>query len=366
MRAIVFGLVGTNRGGIETFLLNMIEHMNSDYIFDYIVEESSCMHLDRINNRSGVVYHVLSRKNHPIKNAFQIYQILRDNKKKYCCAYFNLSSLSWILPELIARILGYRVIVHSHNAELIDKNNSPVYRILNSVNKKWINSCKITRLACSDYAAEFMFGNNKYTIIKNGISINKFKYNLEIRQRIRTKLGIHGKRAIGFVGRLEYQKNPLFAVEIFNELLKINSNYVLLIVGDGSLRRETELLVRTYGIEENVYFMGNIESVNEIYSAMDAILLPSRHEGLGIVLIEAQTNGLLGLTSKDVVPKEAYITDLLHSKSLSDRAIDWAHEIEMIMKCKSNIDRERYSNVVQKSGYDIETEAIKLQHILFK
>lgn len=48
MRILVHGLVGTNLGGIETFLLNMNEAMSDECIFDYVIEESKCMHEARI------------------------------------------------------------------------------------------------------------------------------------------------------------------------------------------------------------------------------------------------------------------------------------------------------------------------------
>ena len=48
--------------------------------------------------------------------------------------------------------------------------------------------------------------------------------------------------------------------------------------------------------------MGIRSDVNEIMQAMDVFVLPSRFEGLGIVLIEAQAAGLPCVTSKNVVP----------------------------------------------------------------
>ena len=190
-RVLVFGLVGTNRGGIETFLLNMNQAMTKDCVFDYVVEETSCIHLPRILAKGGAIYHVPPRNSHPLKNIKSIIKILKQKKEKYCCTYFNLSSLSWILPIIFSRKYKYRTFVHSHNAELIDKNSSFLYRVANALNKRVLSHCKITRLACSKYAANFMFGRKREWLqINNGIFIENFAFREEYRKKWRTALGL--------------------------------------------------------------------------------------------------------------------------------------------------------------------------------
>lgn len=364
-KVIVFGLVGTNIGGIETFLLNMNEAMNSEYIFDYIIEETECIHEERISRKGGTVYRIPDRKHHPIKNAIEVFRILSKNKDKYESAYFNLSSLSWIVPEIVAMLLKYKTIIHSHNAELIDKNSSTLYRMMNRVNKTIINRCNIVRMACSEYAGRFMFGSNRCQIIRNGIFVEKFKYDEKLRTLWRKELGIESQYVIGFVGRLAYQKNPIFAIDVFNQVQQQMPNAVFLIIGDGNLRSEAEEHAKALGIEQKIIFLGNTSKVNQLYNVMDFFLFPSRHEGLGIVLIEAQTNGICGLTSLDVVPKETFITDLFEQESLEAEAATWAEHCLRIITDRKDVDRSSYLANTVAAGYEITKEAKKLQEIVF-
>ena len=101
-RILVYGLVGTNRGGIETFLLKMNQYMSSDTIFDYVVEGSSCLHLDEINAKGGKVFYIRKRHNHPFGNIKDNKELLKSKRKDYDTVYFNLSSLSWIEPIKLA------------------------------------------------------------------------------------------------------------------------------------------------------------------------------------------------------------------------------------------------------------------------
>ena len=95
---------------------------------------------------------------------------------------------------------------------------------------------------------------------------------------------------------------------------------------------------------------------------MDIFLLPSKHEGLGIVLIEAQANGLPCYTSKDVVPLEAKVTELLHYISLEETPSKWAEQIDSTYM--QDVHRSEWNEIVRKSQFDIFNSAKKLEEIL--
>ena len=57
-------------------------------------------------------------------------------------------------------------------------------------------------------------------ILKNGIEVNKYKFNSESRNKIRKELNIENKIVYGHVGRFEKQKNHNFLIDLFYELQK--------------------------------------------------------------------------------------------------------------------------------------------------
>ena len=83
--------------------------------------------------------------------------------------------------------------------------------------------------------------------------------------------------------------------------------------------------------------------------AMDFFVLPSRFEGLGLVLIEAQASGMKCITSKKVVAEEAKVTDLLEFYSLKKKAINWANEIYENMQ----YERKNTTEEIKNKKYDI-------------
>ena len=111
-------------------------------------------------------------------------------------------------------------------------------------------------------------------------------------------------------------------------------------------------------------FAGRRSDVAGIYSAMDLFILPSCWEGLPLVLVEAQMNGLPLLVS-DVVTKVAKCTDLLQYKPLEDGADSWAEALRQMLKTPPDR-RADYRPVIAAKGFDIQAEAAKLRELYLK
>jgi glycosyltransferase involved in cell wall biosynthesis len=108
-----------------------------------------------------------------------------------------------------------------------------------------------------------------------------------------------------------------------------------------------------------VVLTGIVENVFDYMQAMDVFLFPSRFEGLGMVLIEAQAAGLRCFTSDDLVPKDAAITDLVEYIPLSKGSTYWS---ERVLQGKEGYERRNTYDEVVKSGYDIRQNAAWLQN----
>lgn len=113
-------------------------------------------------------------------------------------------------------------------------------------------------------------------------------------------------------------------------------------------------------LNNRVFILGERNDVNELLNMMDIFLFPSKTEGLGISLIEAQINGLYCFTSKDVVPNSVKFTDHLNFISLNKGAIYWANEILKVSKKN----REIYNEKKVISNYNIDN-TIKIIEKIF-
>lgn len=361
MRILVYGLSADKLGGIETFLLNMNQFMDN-VVFDYIVEGDSTIHQSRIDQKGGKVYFI-APKRQILRNISDWRKLLKKEKEDTTkVVYFNMFSLAWIVPVIQCRLHGYEVIIHAHNNNL--HNCGAVLKTLHKLNRGLLKHMKIHRLTNSGLSAEFFFGNKAAEMVYNAIDTKRFSYNAIIRNQMREELNCMEKNVYGFAGRIAYQKNPLFLIEIFDEIRKLDKDAAFLICGDGDLMEETKVLAENKGLD--ICFVGAQENVQDYYQAMDAFVLPSRFEGLGIVLIEAQTAGLPCVTSADVVPQDAKVTELLTYVPLAANASQWARTVRDNMQRFATKNRSFFGTAVGNTQFNIQRESVRLADLLVR
>lgn len=221
------------------------------------------------------------------------------------------------------------------------------------------NSMQIIALH-EDMAKEInkMFGINDTAVIRNGVDFNKFRNINETKEEIRQELGIpNDGYVIGQVGRFAYQKNPEFTVDVFNELLKANPNSYLLLIGRGKQEESLRKQVIDLGIDKNVQILTNRNDIPRLLKAMDVFVFPSRFEGLGIVLIEAQVAGLPCVIS-DNIPREAYQSKKITRLSLEAPKKEW---VQALLNPLGNIGK--YGDI---NNYDMSNEIKKLEELYIK
>ena len=104
------------------------------------------------------------------------------------------------------------------------------------------------------------------------------------------------------------------------------------------------------GLGESAVFIGTVDDIWRYYSAMDALLAPSFHEGLPIAFIEAQANGL-PILSSDAVTQEADLTGLLQRAGLSLSDKEWADLLGVCAGKREITAKVDYVPFLDKAGY---------------
>lgn len=350
-------------GGIEVFCKTYFDKLNSNFKIDFLKITESIYYEKYFISKGSSVFKITSRRKNFLKYYFQLFKFIKMHPE-YKIIHHHLNSASSIAPIVIGKILGRITIAHSHN---VYKNKKIMTRIFNKINKFFLPLFSTNMLACSHEAGVSLFRNKNFQVIKNAIDASTFGFNLELRNNIRNKLGVHNKKVIGHVGSMKYQKNHIFLLDIFSKLIKISSDYHLLLIGDGELKSEIIQRIKLLNIVDNVSLIGVVDNVNEYLNAMDLFIFPSLYEGLGIVLIEAQSNGLVCLAS-DKVPTEALITELSYSISLSESAEVWANKSASLIEKYSNHEnqRKKYSKIIIDKDYDIKSNIKELESIYEK
>ncbi|MBQ8298757.1 MAG: glycosyltransferase family 1 protein [Clostridia bacterium] len=322
----ILHLSGTmNMGGQETLIMNIYRNIDrSEVQFDFVVNtEERCFFEDEIEKLGGKVYRV-PRLIHIFKHWKELSKILKENK--YDVIHRHTASQVVFIDLLIAKLRNVKTrIIHSHNVS-VDKKYQHLYKIFTPL----INGLSTTKYACSEDAAKWLYGKRvkDFKVIYNGIDIDKFSYDEEVRKKVRSEFKIQDNiKVYGNVGRMSYQKNHMFLLDVFKNILEKDSNSVLLLCGDGEKREEIEEKAKELNIYEKVIFAGVRKDVNYMYQAMDYFVFPSLFEGLGIVLIEAQVAGLPCFIFDKRIPTISRISNNIHAFDEDADAKYWANVI---------------------------------------
>ena len=363
MHVLVYGFSGKVLGGIETFVLNMNEHMSADTVFDYIIDGEECVYRERIERRGGRLFFVPGVKKNPMKYACKFKRILKEQKASGTkILYIQLFSMANMLPAFLAKKVGYKVVLHAHNSGLQSK--SRTYELIHLIGKRLTKKGYFFRFTNSRMSSDFMFGKGvKSEVIYNAIDLQKFAFCQEIRTRVRKNNGAENKVVIGFVGRFTTPKNPIYMLRVYSELTRIISNCELWIVGEGEMKSAMENEVIKLGIGDSIKWLGRRNDVNELMMGMDLLLQPSVFEGLGIALVEAQATGLPVVASADVIPPEAAATSHINFVSLQENPLYWASVCVRQIQDKRQSSREKNAENFPVS-FDIIKEAKRLENLL--
>lgn len=354
-------------GGVEAILMNYYKNIDRTKIqFDFIIDNDSTntQFFNEVKKLGGEVI-ICPPYQHLHEYDKFLYKLFKE--KKYKIVHSNINTLS-VFPLRIAKKAGIPIrIAHSHStSNPKEKKKNFIKNLLRPFSKKYAN----VYFACSELAGRYLFGNKafdegKVTIINNAIDLEEFKFNQEIRNKTRNDLSKeypnakinNGTLIIGNIGRMVAQKNQAFLIDIFNEVHKQNENSILLIIGQGPLKESLMQKVEMMNLQDYVLFLGQRNDVNDLYQAMDVFCLPSLYEGLPVVGVEAQANGLLCELS-DSMTKETKVLDTTRFVSVDETPVKWA---KTIFNDYKSFERKDSTEEMTEKGFNIKIEGKKLE-----
>lgn len=248
-------------------------------------------------------------------------------------------------------------IVHSHNSD-VGEGQKALKRGLHSILRNTLLGAETTRLACSPAAGKHMFGDVGFEVVRNGVDTERFSFSKSRRSKERNKIGISDDTILaGNPSRLAPAKNPLFQLDVFSELLKIEPSSLYVMQDGGEMDADVKEYAKKLGVEDSVLWFEPRSDIASLYSALDVMLFPSLFEGLSLASIEAQCAGLPVLASSNV-SKDAAITECITFESLSAPAAAWAQK--MLSAARKSDSRSGYDALVREAGFDCYQSAANL------
>ena len=333
--------------GVSSFIINYYRKLDyREITMDFVVyQDAETPYYEEIRKNNSHIYILPSVKN--IRKHMRACQKILINGK-YDIIHDNILILSTGLMYY-AKKLGVPVrILHSHNSEL---GANYWKKIRNKLLLPFLVKQATDYFACSDLAAECLFGSKSYTFIPNVVDGNNLRLNQRIRNRIRSNTGTTNKLVITTVGRLAEQKNPFYAVDVIRELKKYNKNIEYWWIGDGPLEKKVKEYILKKDAESYIHLFGRRTDVMDFYQGSDVFFLPSIFEGLPVTGVEAQATGLLCFVS-DAITRQFIYTDLVKTFSVKNSPEITARIFaEWLISIPLDRDRTKYIKFLEGSRF---------------
>lgn len=342
--------------GISTVILNYCKALDHNkFDLSVIVGKPIAEENRQECEKNGIKLIILpSRHQESARHYIALWKTIKKNK--YDIVHIHGSSSMMAIELTIAKMAGLRVrIAHSHNSACP---NMKIHKIINPYFRKIYTKA----LACGVLAGNWLYGPNQFEVLPNGFHTESFSFDGKERDRIRKELHIEKSFVIGHIGRFNEQKNQPYLLQVFEKVAEKRKDAVLLLVGTGPDFEKTKALVDAHPYKNQIILYGVTKNTRAMYSAMDVFALPSRHEGLPVVLLEAQISDLPCIVS-DKVTREVDFGTICWESIDADPEI-WAKRILDVNKVKET-DRREYYKVYKKNiaEYDIKNTVKQLERI---
>lgn len=326
-KRILHILAALDSGGVANFIMNIYRRIDRNhYQFDFALTSGEPSLMDEEAKSLGARLFYFERSKSLTDNLEHILKTESDIYGVHSHVFFYSG-----LMLKTAKKCGVEFrLAHAHNAHTGEKRSLP--RLAYEAAMRHMIRCNATvLLGCSEKACRYVFGENimsdaRAAVLPDGIDCDRFAFSAESRERVRKEYGIEDKFVVGHVGHFNPAKNHEKILGVFAELCKERPNSALLLTGDGELEGEIRTLADNLGISDKTVFTGAMSDVEKAYMAMDVFLFPSRYEGFGMAMIEAQTTGLACVAS-DVVPEDTDADGRTVYLPLSDSNDTWAKAI---------------------------------------
>ena len=350
-KILIINTANTGFTGITSVIMNYVrktyKNVNYDFVLCGRVEEKFKNELETLG--TNVFIPPCSRVKNPLGYSSWLKKLMKKNKYDVLHVHGNSGTVYFEINAAKQSKIPVRI-AHSHST-------SCKYMLAHKILKPLLNRELTEAIACSDLAGKWLFTRD-YTVLQNGIDVDRFMFSQSVRDEYRKKMGLENKFVIGHIGYMDTEKNHMFLLHVFKGLVNVRPDARLLLIGDGRLRSEIEQYIEENGLTDFVQVLGKRSDVANLYQCMDVFVLPSLFEGLPVTLVEAQAAGLPCLVS-DTVTRQVNISNNIQYIGINEADTEnWISAFLEKDTFKKN--RYEYGQYIKNSDFDIDNCVNKL------
>jgi glycosyltransferase involved in cell wall biosynthesis len=320
MKKIIHIISGLGSGGAENMLLKLLRYSDRSKYYHEVISLKDEGIIGKKIKEEGIKVHSLKLNKYNLLSSL-------IKARKICSEFdvvdtwlYHADFFGFVVSKFLLRKKLIWNIRHSNLEE--DANSAFILKLLklNSVLSRYVNSITYNSNKALENHVRFGYSKNKTVIIPNGFELNKFKFNIDSRNRIRKDLGLSEKDIVIItVGRWNIQKDYYTLFKALKELKNNCKDFKMVMVGTNldNSNLEVKDLINHYKLNENILLLGRRSDISELLSCSDIYISSSLGESFSNAIGEAMACELycvvtdvgdskliLGNTGKSVPPKD--------------------------------------------------------------
>lgn len=290
MKKIIHIITCLGSGGAENMLYKLLKYSDDNQYYHEVISLMDEGTVGEKIKAEGIKIHTLNLNG---KNLFKSFI-----KAKRICKEFDIVN-TWLYHAdlfgfIIAKILSNKKLIWNIRHSNLDKNANKVRTLkivkLNSILSKYVDRVTYNSNKAFENHIRTGYVDKKSTIIPNGFELDKFKFDLEDRDRIRKDLMINEEeKVIITVGRWDIQKDYYTLFKALKELKKKEVHFKMIMVGTNLeyLNKDLTDLIDQYDLNEDLILLGRRKDIPAILSVADIYVSSSLGESFSNAIGEA-------------------------------------------------------------------------------
>ena len=346
-------------GGIENQLMHLVRNADkSIFQIDFTSSKKDAFYRQEIESLGGkfILIPPMDWRN-PGTYCRALYDVMCDGK--YDIVHSHELFHSGITLRIAEKAGVPCRFAHAHNwcdDNGTGKKRSLIRSAYNTVMQKMINWHSTVQIACSTWAGRFLYGGRmlkkpSYHLVFNSVDSRKFLDQYEKQET--GDFCNDGWVNVLNVGRITAVKNQKFLVEIADEFRRAGDKIRILCAGNGDAEYEAEVRkeIENRHLESYIQLLGVRKDIDVLMRKSRAFVLPSKYEGMPLVMIEAQTSGLSCVSANTYSPEVDFEIGTVTWLSLKEGAAKWAEAIRTATR-QQRPSKDKIENAVQKKRFD--------------
>jgi len=283
-------------GGLENGVVNLINNMPEEAFRHVVIALTVVTEFRERIARDDVQFIALNKPpGHALWLYPKLYKLFRDLRPDIVHSR-NLAALETVVPAWAARI---PVRIHSeHGREGGDvSNTSSKYQLIRKIYSPFVTYFLALSRDLENYLKEHVgISEARLTQIYNGVDTRKFIPTPFRTPILGSPFNDRGFWVVGTVGRIQEVKDQATLVRAFAEVVNsdpgLRARLRLIVVGEGPLRNDIQVLVDQLGVTHLTWMPGARSDIPHILQGFDCFVLPSLSEGISNTILEAMATGL--------------------------------------------------------------------------